>query len=255
MADPKEGQNGTGAPGPGTSPSGGSGPDVGVISIAEHSRAIEEERKRRAGQESKHQRDMLDLRAQIEELKQATGGRSTASLPADLEARLNSNDSTEVAQAVRDGVAAMHSWTTHLANEAQSQRARDTNQRQIADRLDQLQAEGIDVSKLRDATSVASIEVSLERYHSDKRIEDLQSKVDALSRGNQNVEDAVTQERNRNGSTQTATSTGTTPRPATTRQQQMEQLEEQIKQARRLHKGGDAIKFARELALLKSQAA
>ena len=256
MADPKEGTASTATHGPGAPTSGGSSPDVQVISLAEHQRVIEEERRRRSGQESAHQRQMAELKAQLAEVNAKLDGRTpSVSLPEELVARLNSGDESDARAAMAEALSSVHKWTTHLATTAAREKELAAKQREIDARLEQLQTEGVDVTKLRDITSLDAIETSVDRYQLEKRIEDQDEKIASMSKNTQTVEDAVTLERNRNGSTQTTTSTGTAPRPTGTIQQQIEFLEQQLKQAKARHDGGKVMSLNRDLARLKQAAA
>lgn len=234
-----------------------SGKDAGeagnnVISRAEHERLIAEERKRRSGQESAHQREMGQIREELNGLRSQI--QSSPSLDVtdidDLLARIDSGDPREVNAATKEALVSVSHWTKHLKSEQLLTQA----QRQVSAAVEEAVAEGVPRSSL-DTSSAASVRTSAQRWRDDQEKEELRERMrkmeEDLKQAKEEATMAVTRERTRSGASQTPVSTGSQPGQQTPDEERLQELQTQLAMAKRRHNGAAAISLGRDINALR----
>lgn len=256
---PNEGA-GTALSRPGPTSADGSGSDAGTVSLSEHQRAIDEERKRRAGQEREHRRQMEALQAKLDALESrlASGSTQGASQPnatqqAILE-RLRSPDPAVQRQAIEEGLLAMHSWTEHFSQQQQSAKERQRLQQAIDEAVEEEMSNGVPRDALN-TTSPDAVHRSAERWTEQQRIKALEDQIAALSKERVTVDQAVTQTRAALGATTVSTSTGRPPAVPTEVEEEVQRLQGLIADAKRRHDGASVTALMRQLRQVMSRAA
>ena len=236
--------------GPGGSDGGGSETPTGTIALAEHERIVAEERKRRAGQESTHKREMTRLKQQMDTLASElrtlrSTGAATAVKTVDVESfrrRLASPDLKVQQAAVIDGLEAMAEWTDTLAKERAQKAEYDRLTQDIQQALDEVMEDGIPREAI-DTTSVPSVLRSAERWKEGEELRQLQSKVSKLEKELEDRGvDPVTQQRARDGATRTpGASGGEVPEPPTAIEEQIREIDRRIARIQQGRRGPQAM--------------
>ena len=246
---------------PATRPADGSGADAETVSLAEHQRAIEEERKRRAGQERQHRREMDALKEELESLKgrlgSATqdGGATSPSLTQkEILERLRSPDPSIQRQAMEEGILAMHSWTESLKRTELSARERQRILADVEAAVAEVAEEGVPRDIL-DLSSPAAVLASAKEWKAQQRIAALEAQITNLAQGRQTVDQAVTRTRAELGASTVSTSTGRPPQLPTELEEQIQAVQASITAAQRLHDGARVTALKRQLRQLQAQAA
>ena len=258
--DPSSGTAPSGRPA--TRPADGSGTDAETVSLAEHQRAIEEERKRRAGQERQHRREMADLKEELESLKGRLGTAAqdggTTSSPSltqkEILERLRSPDPSIQRQAMEEGILAMHSWTESLKRNELSVRERQRLLADVEAAVAEVAEDGVPRDAL-DLSSPAAVLASAKEWKAQQRIAALEAQITNLAQGRQTVDQAVTRTRAELGATNVSTSTGRPPQLPTELEEQIQAIQASITAAQRLHDGARVTALKRQLRQLQAQAA
>lgn len=222
---------------------------------------LDAERKRRAGQERAHQREMGKVQKQISDLaafvQNRQPGDANVAVPSDILKDLDLSDPKD--KLLHDLYVNQSQWSQQMRKEVEERQRGQQNRQLVEEAVEEVEEAIPGVPRnVLDLSTPETVRASAEKWQADERIRKLEVELAEVKAGRVSATDAAAAarlaERQRLGATQVPTSTGSAPPLPSAVQQEIDRIDAEIALAKRQHKGSEVIRLGREKALTIQEA-